>query len=887
MEFLLRPFYHTESNTPRTPYVCRERYDGGPWKSYPLRKGRPELELIDGVKFDQSKIIRSLEVNPIPLAEQETFLQTWLYFGLIAEFLGANSEDLEDVSLGVEGKAETLGFIYDTILVQEYESTYIVLNQDSLQTLLDRTMSRIPQEVEPQKARYLSLGRCLMHTGAILNTLPKDFRHTIRFSIAAIGEMFTYIVVSGLHRLKLPLNDAISAPRFWSSDYFNNNMKGCMIENGWCPSDITRCEVNFRSLQSLSIVQTMDRSLPARDHTNCTFASCNAHQIDLGKYTASHREENCQCGEELSVHCDAITKILSRGDQIPLLRIAGGLQNMTVELVDSTPNSKYTAISHVWADGLGNPHANALHRCRLLHLRGLVTNLAKEADPLQDTVNASAPLIWLDTLCVPAKDGEGKRKGLEKIYAVYQRAEHVLVLDSTLMSYDVEPQDISEKAIRIFTSPWFRRLWTLQEGALAKSLYFQFADRAISLHELYNKFPGAMSISLQYHSLFLDIALEFRNLRAFFSADSRIGIKSRDLLHLDRALKFRGVSVPTDEPICIGALMSLDLGKIAHVEPEDRMQMVWTLLASSLNGLPAGIIFLEEQKIDASGWRWAPCSLLQVKRILQPTNRASSLADLQRGTPTAWGFRVKYPGYRITQGHNDSKPRNPWLGFSGSADVNMKFRHVETGQWYHIVDKESTLLARAGASEEQAKETKELGFFPLHDLADTNKSLLLCSATSKDAIFATPNSSTDSRPAEEGSLLVRAERQVMVYPVDAAEGYISDTILKLAHRLREDEITDKHLDVFYRLKDESHESLELLDKKMNEDEEFRASRAALIQKMKDMIQGLISEDERFVRSVKISFGASSLEKTWVFIWDFFGNNYIGSSLSPEQVWFVD
>jgi hypothetical protein len=175
----------------------------------------------------------------------------------------------------------------------------------------------------------------------------------------------------------------------------------------------------------------------------------------------------------------------------------------------------------------------------------------------------------------------------------------------------------------------------------------------------------------------------------------------------------------------------------------------------------------------------------------------------------------------------------------------------------------------------------------LHDLADTNKSLLLCSATSKDAIFATPNSSTDSRPAEEGSLLVRAERQVMVYPVDAAEGYISDTILKLAHRLREDEITDKHLDVFYRLKDESHESLELLDKKMNEDEEFRASRAALIQKMKDMIQGLISEDERFVRSVKISFGASSLEKTWVFIWDFFGNNYIGSSLSPEQVWFVD
>src|SRR6202011_2288449 len=112
--------------------------------------------------------------------------------------------------------------------------TYVVLNKDGLQTLLDLIMSTIPQEVEPQKARYLSLGRCLMHTSAILNTLPKDFHHTIRFSIAAIGEMFTYIVVRGLHSLKLPLNDAISAPRFWSSDYFNNDMKACMIENGWC-----------------------------------------------------------------------------------------------------------------------------------------------------------------------------------------------------------------------------------------------------------------------------------------------------------------------------------------------------------------------------------------------------------------------------------------------------------------------------------------------------------------------------------------------------------------------------------------------------------------------------------------------------------------------------
>lgn len=145
----------------------------------------------------------------------------------------------------------------------------------------------------------------------------------------------------------------------------------------------------------------------------------------------------------------------------------------------------------------------------------------------------------------------------------------MLVLDSTLMSYDAEPQDISEKAIRIFTSPWFRRLWTLQGGTLAKSLYFQFRDKAISLYSLFKTFLEAMADSLQHQSLFVDIAIEFRNLWAFFHADSRLNeINSRNLLLLDKALKFRGVTESMDEPLCIGTLMSLDVGRIVNVERE-------------------------------------------------------------------------------------------------------------------------------------------------------------------------------------------------------------------------------------------------------------------------------------------------------------------------------
>lgn len=88
--------------------------------------------------------------------------------------------------------------------------------------------------------------------------------------------------------------------------------------------------------------------------------------------------------------------------------------------------------------GLGNPRANALHRCKLLQSRDLVASLANETDP------DSEPFIWLDTLCCLAKNQAGKKKGIENIYNVYKQTEHVLVLDSGLTSYAADMKDITE-----------------------------------------------------------------------------------------------------------------------------------------------------------------------------------------------------------------------------------------------------------------------------------------------------------------------------------------------------------------------------------------------------------------------------------------------------------
>jgi hypothetical protein len=72
------------------------------------------------------------------------------------------------------------------------------------------------------------------------------------------------------------------------------------------------------------------------------------------------------------------------------------------------------------------------------------------------------PLLWLDTLCCPAERGAAKDKAIEGLRNVYERADRVLVLDSSLFSISTSDLHPSEMAIRAYTSPWMRRLWTLQ-----------------------------------------------------------------------------------------------------------------------------------------------------------------------------------------------------------------------------------------------------------------------------------------------------------------------------------------------------------------------------------------------------------------------------------------
>ena len=77
-------------------------------------------------------------INPTLILDQDSFIQTWLFFGLIAEFLSANSEDAQDQSSSPtkdnksQSSKEIISQLYETLVVQEGGRSYVSLHANGL-----------------------------------------------------------------------------------------------------------------------------------------------------------------------------------------------------------------------------------------------------------------------------------------------------------------------------------------------------------------------------------------------------------------------------------------------------------------------------------------------------------------------------------------------------------------------------------------------------------------------------------------------------------------------------------------------------------------------------------------------------------------------------------
>lgn len=318
---------------------------------------------------------------------------------------------------------------------------------------------------------------------------------------------------------------------------------------------------------------------------------------------------------------------------------------------------------------MGNIERNSLPACQLARLQNfvndlyidrggevwnMVDNIAKTITdtyrsvvwpiPHMETSGKYPIPFWIDTLCVPkGKDGNADMRNLaiSRMRRTYESAHRVLVLDSGIQQGS-RKAPIAERGTRLYSSRWQHRLWTFQEGALAKNLHFQFSDGALYSRDIEREIDEMPHLLSVYQD---EVAVQtFRILKLchgqFTGASAS---RCRRMEDAWKELATRSTSEPRDETTCLSTILGIDPTPLLELHAEERMEKLLQLVGE----LPTTILFhFHGPKLEKHGFSWAPVSFLgSVTRLSAvPLDKAceSTCTLLQEG-----GLSVILPGFRF------------------------------------------------------------------------------------------------------------------------------------------------------------------------------------------------------------------------------------------------
>lgn len=212
---------------------------------------------------------------------------------------------------------------------------------------------------------------CIMTARRLLMAVRRatNLTGSILWSTASIAETMESIVLETLHK------GTRSLPTQWQACFNTYETQVRLLDNGWCQTDIIKWRASSGGFQNLLYLSKLKQPV-RKDHSNCTGSACVAHQYDMSNQTAIHRCATGSCGM-LHVDIRALKAAFDDG-YMDLLDIQGeDPSTMTVGVVSSKNSEEYVALSHVWADGLGNPAAKCLPRCQLHYVGKIVRHLGK------------------------------------------------------------------------------------------------------------------------------------------------------------------------------------------------------------------------------------------------------------------------------------------------------------------------------------------------------------------------------------------------------------------------------------------------------------------------------------------------------------------------------
>jgi hypothetical protein len=456
--------------------------------------------------------------------EVTSLLQSWLFFGLLAEFLdipiniqafiSAQNEETQTLDLTI---IENLLFEWNDRIQSMPESdmarrreciwqcldTAVVQSEQLDHANLDLSSSQFPTIALSVKLLILVLklvaqttfsgtSRSLFIRSGHIRRLPLP---RLRFRQSPQLKWDVELFESRVATLLLPLPPGVEIDKVSPAARL---LIDRMLKAGWCIHVIRKLcrSYDFATINYLSLLRR--GTDPSINHENCRQAmQCIANNVSLEgnlSYKTRHTKSECQC-PFLKVDTAELVDIIRDGC-IPLVLVTHGTLGFRLRLVRRQPRSSYVAFSHVWSDGMGNPISNSLPECQIKqlwnHIRRVRALGESVGGPTSWSFGASAQeLIWIDTLCIPVGSADNamiqevKSRAINHMAPIYADASSVYVLDSELQrlnvytsTHDPTPEEVSSTELSGFLlcSAWMGRTWTLQEAMLAHSCDYILAN---------------------------------------------------------------------------------------------------------------------------------------------------------------------------------------------------------------------------------------------------------------------------------------------------------------------------------------------------------------------------------------------------------------------------
>ncbi|EXL54328.1 hypothetical protein FOCG_07398 [Fusarium oxysporum f. sp. radicis-lycopersici 26381] len=437
------------------------------------------------------------------------------------------------------------------------------------------------------------------------------------------------------------------------------------LEDCWCPREVKIISDLVEGDHcALLLCAQLDRRHNL-DHSKCSADRCEAYQVDPDTYRTQHHQDCHGCDflgfdgfdSEEPARSKLFETIMRDQSQLsscrstPMAVYGKGQLRLFPVPVRQLLGQRFVAISHVWADGLGNADANALPRCQIERIQNLVD---------KQFPNRKGPVpFWMDTLCIPVAKGkssvygEAKKRAIKNMEGVYKSSTKVLVLDRTLASV-----------------PSYDTTYTFKDLNEAVRQTHAFPDRSVAIPETHflRKYlanpphcaayydPLACSAHKALSCCWPRISSFFKELDIRYSQPDPKWFPGMQLApgmtvlvpRAMRTIAYRTTSRREDEGLILASLTNWRAGSaepLIEVPAEERMRVYFEQFAI----VPSQLIFLDQKRYEDAGTRWIPKSLLAQSST--GTNRLPyehAIFSDEFSWPSPRGITAEYPSFRLT-----------------------------------------------------------------------------------------------------------------------------------------------------------------------------------------------------------------------------------------------